>query len=175
MTLKTLALAVSMALAAPVVFADDFTTTVPLIADPDTAGSYSAGLSATHLVAGSFTDTFTFDPSVSGSVSSSLATALTNDSDNIDFTSVLLNGVSFSLTSPDGGVHDFAFFGPSFATGPLTLIVTGVAAPALAAGTAISASYGGSLAVSAVPEPQTYLLLLAGLGAVGFVARRRQS
>jgi hypothetical protein len=174
MTLKTLALAVSMALAAPVVFADDITMTVPLIADADTAGSYSAGLSATHLVAGTFTDTFTFDPSVSGLVSSSLATALTNDSDNIDFTSVMLNGVSFSLTSPDGGVHDFAFFGPSFATGPLTLIVTGVAAPALAAGTVISASYGGSLAV-AVPEPQTYLLLLAGLGAVGFVARRRQS
>ncbi len=28
-------------------------------------------------------------------------------------------------------------------------------------------------AVSAVPEPQTYAMLLAGLGAVGFVARRR--
>lgn len=30
-------------------------------------------------------------------------------------------------------------------------------------------------AVAAVPEPQTYALLLAGLGAVGFVARRRRS
>ncbi len=29
--------------------------------------------------------------------------------------------------------------------------------------------------VSAIPEPQTYALLLAGLGAVGFVARRRKS
>jgi hypothetical protein len=29
--------------------------------------------------------------------------------------------------------------------------------------------------VAPVPEPQTYALLLAGLGAIGFVARRRQS
>ena len=30
------------------------------------------------------------------------------------------------------------------------------------------------LRVAAVPEPETYTLLLAGLGAVGFIARRRQ-
>ncbi|OYY65254.1 MAG: hypothetical protein B7Y51_03120 [Burkholderiales bacterium 28-67-8] len=40
-------------------------------------------------------------------------------------------------------------------------------------------TYGGSLdnvsLVAAVPEPETYALMLAGLCAVGFVARRRQA
>ena len=34
---------------------------------------------------------------------------------------------------------------------------------------------GQLIQVSAVPEPSTYALLLAGIGALGFVARRRQS
>ena len=39
------------------------------------------------------------------------------------------------------------------------------------------ANYQGSLALTAapVPEPETYALMLAGLGAVGFAARRRKA
>lgn len=33
--------------------------------------------------------------------------------------------------------------------------------------------YNGTISVTAVPEPETYAMLLAGLGVVGFAARRR--
>jgi hypothetical protein len=36
-------------------------------------------------------------------------------------------------------------------------------------------AFGGDLAIAAVPEPETYGMLLAGLGVVGFLARRRKA
>ena len=33
---------------------------------------------------------------------------------------------------------------------------------------------GGQLYVAAVPEPESYAMLLAGLGLIGFAARRRK-
>jgi hypothetical protein len=36
------------------------------------------------------------------------------------------------------------------------------------------AMYSGEVSVMAVPEPETCSLMLAGLAAVGFIARRRR-
>ena len=40
---------------------------------------------------------------------------------------------------------------------------------------ALSASYAGNISISPVPEPETYAMLLAGLGMIGFSIRRRKS
>jgi hypothetical protein len=81
------------------------------------------------------------------------------------------NGVQLGSTltgsNPDG-VHHWAQY---------TFSVIGHGQDTLSfAAAGANDSYGGSLdavSLSPVPEPETYAMLLAGLGLVGFIARRR--
>jgi len=87
------------------------------------------------------------------------------------FTSTLLGNV---VSTDNGGLFiDFdntprAF---TFTGGSFNLIVNDVS---LTPGATPVASTG-FINVTAVPEPETYALFLAGLGALGFVSRRRKS
>lgn len=58
--------------------------------------------------------------------------------------------------------------GPS-AAGTYYLNVTGIATGSQ------GGLYNGAISVAAVPEPETYAMLLAGLGVMGFIARRRNN
>ena len=123
-----------------------------------------SGVFGDSRVSGMFERTFEFDR-VSGfqiasltitSVAVSAATAL-------DFSSVTFNGVEFDVNS--SGVVDFR----SLLRQPLqdmnTITVRGMAGA--------NASYSGTIALAAIPEPATWAMMIGGFGMVGFVARRR--
>jgi hypothetical protein len=141
-----------------------FAESVTLTADKD--GKYTGYFGASHSEA--FTDTYTFTPSFGQtSVSSILSSIGLTTASDIDFTSVTLNGIALTLVN---GVSETAYTSSLLnLTGPLTLIVAGTSGS--------SASYSGSvnLQVLAVPEADTYAMLLAGLGLIGFIGRRRKA
>ena len=89
---------------------------------------------------------------------------LSVSSQNITGLGVDLNGQAATITNR--GKVSFANLASS-GNSPVLLTLTGVAGK--------KGLYSGELTVSAVPEPETYALMLAGLGAIGFMARRRKA
>jgi hypothetical protein len=136
-------------------------TTVNLTGSGD---HYTGGFTVTH--SGDFTDTFTFSPTFPSSwVSASLITIGFEASENIDFGVVTLNGNLLSHTSD--GPKDVVYTAEQLLlSGPLTLVVNGFSGS--------NATYSGTFNLTVVPEPETYALMLGGLGMVGFISRRKR-
>jgi len=82
---------------------------------------------------------------------------------------VWLDGVSVGVNDPQPGQFDnWSYSISSLTAGVHTIKVIGTSFDS-------AASFNGNVQITPVPEPETYALMLAGLGAVGFVARRRRS
>jgi len=110
-----------------------------------TSSSFTATVNFTGLASG------TYD--VIGDISASM----------VNFSSVSLDGHAWNVTN----FPQFSFgYLEVTANQPLQLVLTGNSLTG-------NPNFSGSLQVTAVPEPESYAMLLAGLGAIGLVARRR--
>lgn len=142
-------------------------------ADGGGLGTITSNASFSSTVTGSFTDTWTFNLDGPSTVAASLTNveitfgAFTYN--GINNFSAWLNGVPLvSAASTSGSATVTVLAGGSSlpAGNGFNLTISGTA---LAGG----ASYGGNIAVAPVPEPESYVMLMAGLGAIAVIARRR--
>ncbi|NCT84877.1 MAG: PEPxxWA-CTERM sorting domain-containing protein [Comamonadaceae bacterium] len=151
-------------LAAAVAHADTFNFT----------GTIDAGPLSGQTFAGSYS----FDPtSVTGSAFEQIAlsaftlvfnsqTYTLTPSASADYADGVFLGLSYSFTSSD---HQLSMLSGSFDASDAVLYYQ-----PLLAGNPVPTASSGMYSVTAVPEPQTWALMLGGLGAIGLLARRRK-
>lgn len=173
MKLKDIALAAAVAIASSGALADDQNQSVTLV--PSGAGMFAATFGATHgLNEPIFVDTFVFSlPAGLGNPLGNGMVSFNSLSGPITLVVGLLAAANGDDIASTDGLETFpgslAF---SNASAPITLTVLGFTGEGPGA-----PSYAGRLtfnAVAAIPEPETYALMLAGLAGVGYAARRRK-
>ncbi|CAM8664004.1 PEP-CTERM protein-sorting domain [Comamonadaceae bacterium] len=138
-------------------FAGTFTTSF------DSEGFASIFKTYSKSTGGSFNDTWNFSGATAGTyqVEGSISGS------GLSFTSISMDGTPWTLVS-NGSVTNFAELVNYVGAAPLSMTIVGSKS---ATG---SSFYSGGVTVTPVPEPETYAMLLAGLGVMGAIARRRK-
>ena len=124
--------------------------------------------------AGSYTDCFTFDLLGSADSFGGVLESWTPlNKLGIDVTSISLWGGTLGSALTDSSLGDgFAFAG--LGKGHYTFSVSSIVDSDWGLYTSKVGYAGAIVTVSAVPEPETYALMLLGLAAIGMYSRRRQ-
>jgi hypothetical protein len=135
---------------------------------PGVDGSFSGTFGDTGISNTTFTDTFTFTLPT-GLASSTVSSTFQGATTDVNFTSVTLNGQTFTVG--DAGKNEFRFIDNLPVTsGNQVLVVSGTSAG--------NGSFAGTLAFApnrAVPEPASWALMILGFGGVGASLRRRKA
>lgn len=122
---------------------------------------------AVHAAAGAFTDVFNFTGASLTSSGSAVGLSFAlPTTPGISFSNVDLNGVSGTIALFNGTTSFFVSNVAANNLGNYTLTVFGTAS-------APTANYGVTLNVSAVPETESYTMILAGIGLIGYLSKRR--
>lgn len=160
-------------LASPAVFAADISNPPSAVEVTDGAGFF--GRLITGSAAGdTFADRYTFSVAAGSGVVADLFSYSGGPSDGIDITGIDLYTATGTLVGSgtaieSDGIEQWQLTSNGLAGAEYYLQVNG----SLRSGT--PALYSASLAVTPVPEPAAYGMLLGGLALVGAMARRRQS
>lgn len=143
---------------------------------------------AANVIESSFIDggAFVYTFSANGIAPNQTLFSFSLDSSDTDFTSYFTPGGQYTVTGDISGnkysISSVKLDGTSWSptsgndislgmksVGPLSMLTVDVVGTKTGAG----ANFSGSLILTPVPEPETYAMMLAGLVAVGFLARRR--
>ena len=137
--------------------------------------SSGSGFFGNTPIAGAFVDTITFIVTTASTFNGSITTVV-NGTQDVDFTSIVVTPGSLSFVFMLGDPVELwatPAAGFSLAPGVYTLTLNGT-------NSASMGSYAGNLALTPglplpVPEPETYAMMIVGLGIVGMIAGFRRT
>lgn len=130
---------------------------------------------------GAFTDTFTFTftslPSTASFTIDELSLGSFTNIDWDDAAAATLSGggLAAPLVLGEAGIDSsFSFSNILVTASPIVLTLKGVADGTGIPGQISPGTYSVAAVAAPIPEPETYAMMLAGLGAIGFMAARRR-
>jgi hypothetical protein len=179
MNMTTKSALVAIAFAAGMFASSAQATVLSVSALPTVVADQSADVEKLFAGAIDFTDHYTFTTDSSAYVSDAYLHSVYPD---IDVTSFSIHTAGGALVGTTGISVDDTYAVPATGTGNWTfsnvLLAANTSYYVEVSGKVMEnsgSSYGFTVNVTPVPEPETYALMLAGLGVIGFMRRRKNA